>query len=68
MIKKLTPKEKWNSIEKENQDKLLNNVWCNNCKCTKIIDYKIYSNKCGIILRGKCAKCDGEVARVIEGI
>lgn len=68
MNKELTPKEKWNSIEKEFQDKILNNVWCNTCKCTKIIEYKVYSNKGGIILRGKCAKCGGDVARVIEGI
>lgn len=68
MIKELTPKEKWNSIEKENQYKLLNNVWCNNCKCTKVTDYKIYSHKFGIILRGKCSKCGGKVARVIEDI
>ena len=68
MIKELTPKEKWDNIEKENQNKLLNNVWCNNCKCTKMVEYKVYGNKYGIILRGKCSKCNGRVARVIEGI
>lgn len=68
MNKDLISKEKWDNIEKENQEKILNNVWCNKCKCTKIIDYKIYSNECGIILRGKCVKCNGNVSRVIEGI
>ncbi len=62
----MTPKEKWNTIEKENQEKLLNNVWCSNCKCTKIINYRIYNDSSGIVLHGNCDKCGKKVTRVIE--
>jgi len=57
----------WNKIEKYNQQLLLNNVFCAHCVgSTTIIDYDICSDKYGIVLRGKCNKCGGSVARVIE--
>ncbi len=30
------------------------------------LDYDMYNDKYGILLKGKCKKCFGEVARLIE--
>ena len=58
--------EKWNMIDALIREELIKNVWCIKCKVTEIIDYKINSDKFGIILNGKCKKCGGDVARLIE--
>ncbi len=62
----MTAREKWNNINKETQEKLLNNVWCRDCNCTKMVNYRVYSDPCGIVLHGVCNKCGKKVARVIE--
>ena len=56
----------WGKISDENQKKLINNVFCVKCKLTTIVDYAIENSGLDIVLRGKCAKCGGKVARVIE--
>ena len=46
---------------------ILDNVFCGNCMCTTIDDYKIYiCPRNDVILKGVCKKCRGPVARVME--
>jgi phage regulator Rha-like protein len=64
-----TPKAKkiWEAIPGDIQFKILNNVWCVQCKKESSIGNlsgKIESGM--LVLRGTCTKCGGEVARVIE--
>lgn len=57
----------WNLIPENIRSTILSNVYCVNCKdMTTIIDYSIEESKPGIVLRGKCTVCNGEVARIIE--
>ena len=58
--------EKWSKIPKHIQKKLLENVFCSACGVTRIVDYSMYDDKAGILIKGKCKKCDKEVARLIE--
>lgn len=59
--------KKWNTIQKNIQELLLNNVYCSACgTTTTIIEYSINNHKTGIILKGKCKKCNKSVARVVE--
>jgi hypothetical protein len=57
---------KWNMLDKVTQNKLLENVYCKNCSITTIVDYVVTSSKPDIVLKGKCQKCKGDVARLIE--
>ena len=57
---------KWNTISKSNQAKLLNNVFCGKCGVTTIVEYTIENSQSDIVLQGKCTKCGGKVARVVE--
>jgi hypothetical protein len=64
-----TPKAKkiWEAIPGIIQFKILNNVWCVQCRKESSIGNlsgKIESGM--LVLRGTCTKCNGEVARVIE--
>ena len=66
---KLTPKAKkiWQAIPADIRLKILNNVWCVQCKQTTgigKISGKVESGM--LVLRGVCTRCGGEVARVIE--
>lgn len=58
--------EKWSKIPKSIQKVLLENVFCSTCGVTTIVDYSMYDDKAGILIKGKCKKCDNEVARFIE--
>ena len=60
--------QKWNKVPKEFQQKIIDNVFCGKCFVTTIVDYNIEDDMFGIILRGKCKKCGGNVARVVEDI
>lgn len=57
---------KWNKISAADQKKLLENVFCVKCEVTSIVDYTVENTGADIVLRGKCVKCGGKVARVIE--
>ena len=64
-----TPKAKkiWQAIPAEIRLKILNNVWCVQCKeVTGIgnVSGKVESGM--LVLRGICTRCGGGVARVIE--
>ncbi|GEL76748.1 hypothetical protein [Tenuibacillus multivorans] len=59
--------KKWSKIPKNLQDKLIDNVFCSSClDVTTIIDYSIKDDDHGIVLKGKCKTCKGNVARFIE--
>ena len=57
---------KWNKIPKNIQERLVNNVFCSDCGVTTIVEYSMYNDKLGVLLKGKCKKCGREVARLIE--
>lgn len=57
---------KWSTISDINQKKLLDNVFCGKCGVTTIVDYKIENSRSDIVLQGKCKKCGGKIARVVE--
>jgi Zn finger protein HypA/HybF involved in hydrogenase expression len=61
-------KAMWRALSPEAQEKILNAVWCSHCvKATTIVDFSGYVEKKDLILRGRCATCGGQVARLIEG-
>ena len=57
---------KWTAIPLHFRQKILDNIFCGKCGCTSMVDYLIEDNKLGIVLRGKCNKCGGIVARFVE--
>jgi hypothetical protein len=64
-----TPKAKkiWESIAGDIQIKILNNVWCVQCRKESSIGNLTGKIESGmLVLRGSCTKCGGDVARVIE--
>lgn len=58
----------WDKIPPEVRIKILNEVWCGNCKMA-ITMHNIMGNvEIGdLVLRGNCDRCGGSVARLIEG-
>ena len=61
-------KAMWDTIPPQAQEQLLKNVWCVHCSgVTTITDFKGTVEKGNLILRGRCATCGGDVARLIEG-
>lgn len=65
----LTPqaKKRWESIPQQIQVKLLNNVWCTQCKeMVGIGNVRGKMDGKDLILEGICATCASPVARVIE--
>ena len=66
----LTPKARaiWEAIPGNVQIKLLNNVWCFNCRETTGIGGAVTGKvaKGMLVLHGKCTRCGGAVARAIE--
>ena len=64
-----TPKAKkiWEAIPGIIQFKILNNVWCVQCRKESSIGNLTGKIESGmLVLRGTCTKCGGDVARVIE--
>jgi hypothetical protein len=62
-----TAKKIWHAIPADIRLKILDNVWCVQCKdMTGIgkVSGKVESGM--LVLRGMCTHCGGEVARVIE--
>ena len=67
--RKITKKELTEKIGAENLALVLNNVYCAECKNTKMVGYEeniILEQSGDIILRGKCEKCGHKVARLLE--
>lgn len=58
----------WEAIPGETRQRLLRNVWCAHCsRETTITQFTGRIQRGDLILTGQCNKCQGEVARVIEG-
>lgn len=58
----------WEAIPGEIRQRLLRNVWCAHCsKEVTITHFTGRIQRGDLILTGHCNKCQGEVARVIEG-
>lgn len=58
----------WEAIPGETRQRLLRNVWCAHCsKETTITHFTGRIQRGDLILSGQCNKCQGEVARVVEG-
>ncbi|MGO4886229.1 hypothetical protein ACJ2A9_00595 [Anaerobacillus sp. MEB173] len=58
--------KKWNQLPKPVQQQLLDNVFCSSCGVTTIVDYTLHDDEFGLLLKGKCKTCNGNVARLIE--
>lgn len=60
--------QRWESIPAEIRQRLLTNVWCGQCRhAVTIIDFDVSMSGSDLLLVGKCAECQGDVARVLEG-
>ncbi len=60
--------KQWEAIPGETRQRLLRNVWCAYCsKEVTITHFTGRIQRGALILNGRCSKCQGEVARVIEG-
>jgi hypothetical protein len=59
---------RWRELGARSQTLYLNNVWCGACrKSTTIVRFEAKMERGDLILQGECIKCEGSVARVIEG-
>ena len=58
--------EIWNKLSKDQQNAILANVICRQCKLSTIKDYSIEKMGPDIVLKGRCSKCNGLVARLVE--
>ena len=58
----------WNTIPVEFQEKILENVFCSQCRvAVRIINYTGAIKDGDLLLRGNCAVCEHEVVRLLEG-
>ena len=59
--------QKFNQIPDDMKSKMLSNVYCSYCNNTvKIVDFMAMIVKGGLVLEGKCVKCNHLVVRLIE--
>lgn len=59
--------EKWLSISEVVRTKILENVWCSQCKgAVTIIDFVVNNDRMGVLLEGKCKVCTHDVVRIVE--
>jgi len=64
-----TPKAKkiWEAIAGDIRIKILNNVWCVDCRKGSSMGNLTGKIESGmLVLRGTCTKCGGDVARIVE--
>ena len=60
-------RERWNKIPKWAQLRILENVWCVECRsAVSIILETTEMQQDDLILRGKCKTCGHEVCRLVE--
>jgi hypothetical protein len=56
-----------NADMKRRFQEVLKNIYCLHCKKTvPLADYDAWIDQGGVVLKGKCALCGGEVSRFIE--
>jgi len=58
--------KKWAKMPPGTQQMLINNVFCSKCGVTTIVDYALHNDRFGVVLKGKCKKCGGDIARFVE--
>lgn len=59
--------QKFNQIPDDVKSKILSNVYCSSCKdAVKVVDFTATIDGADLLLSGKCERCSGEVARLIE--
>ncbi|MCI5136934.1 MAG: hypothetical protein D3922_00635 [Candidatus Electrothrix sp. AR1] len=59
--------ERWGKIEEWAQEKILANVWCNNCRSPVSILLKSAEMvQDDLVLCGKCKRCGHDACRVVE--
>ena len=58
--------QKWGKLPVNEQELLLNNVFCSACGVTTIVEYSMHNDNFGVLLKGKCKKCGKDVARLVE--
>ena len=68
-LKNFTPAalRRWEQLDLTTQVEILNNAWCGACRKTTHIQVrsaKIY--RVDLLLTGRCARCDANVARIVE--
>jgi hypothetical protein len=57
----------WGTILREARERLLKSVFCGNCRgSVEIIKFTVEERDGNLVLKGSCAKCGHEVARVVE--
>jgi len=60
---------RWNQIPDDIKPKLLSNVYCSKCSdTTTIVNFEANMIDDDLILKGKCKKCNHNVARLIEPV
>ena len=61
-------RQRWESIPAGIRKRLLSNVWCGQCRHeTTITNFTGTLKGDDLLLVGRCAECQGDVARGIEG-
>ena len=61
-------RRRWDAIPAPIRQRFLANVWCGHCaRETTVTDFSGRIQRGDLLLTGRCARCGGEVARVIEG-
>ncbi len=68
MVTDIKAAQEWKKIPKQTQELIVNNVHCPACGLTTIVDYSMQNDKFGLLLEGKCKKCGGPVARLLEDV
>ena len=59
---------RWSELDGSLKTRLLNNVWCVACcNGTTIVRFTGATKQGDLVLEGRCIKCGGRVARLIEG-
>jgi endogenous inhibitor of DNA gyrase (YacG/DUF329 family) len=63
-----TPAQRmWQRIPPSSQRKVLDNVWCPECrKATTMIEYSGQVKAGDLLLTGRCTTCGKKVARLLE--
>jgi hypothetical protein len=57
----------WEAIPLQHRTRILNNIWCGNCrKATTIVNYFGQLKDGNLVLEGGCKLCGKTVARLIE--
>ena len=64
--RKMTSKQLWDLKSEEEKAEILANTWCVKCHVTTMKDFKVTVAKKCVVLKGKCSKCGGNVAREVE--